>query len=80
LQKLEKSLRKFISGLGGLDHENWRKFKNQMDGKQAVGFIDGDLIETFLNLTAEQQQKVSRDMRIDNEALIKIVEEMNRLH
>merc|ERR1712174_4701 len=58
LQKLEKSLRKFVQGLGGLDHEEWRKFKNQTDGKQAVGFLDGDLIETFLNLTNNQQQKI----------------------
>jgi len=80
LQKLEKSLRKFVQGLGGLDHANWRQFKNQMEAKPAVGFLDGDLIETFLNLTAEQQQKVADDMKIDTESLVKIVEEMSRLH
>ena len=80
LQKLEKSLRKFVQGLGGLDHAKWREFKNQTDDKPAVGFLDGDLIETFLNLTPEQQQKVADDMKIETESLLKIVEEMSRLH
>merc|ERR1712151_1429468 len=73
LQKLEKSLRKFVQGLGGLDHAKWREFKNQTDAKPAVGFLDGDLIETFLNLTGEQKQKVADDMKIDTESLLKIV-------
>merc|ERR1712129_26571 len=64
LQKLEKSLRKFVHGLGGLDHCEWRKFKNQTESKISVGFLDGDLIETFLNLTSEQQQKVADDTKI----------------
>ena len=80
LHKLETSLRKFVQGLGGLDHEDWRKFKNHSGDEPAVGFLDGDLIETFLNLTGDQQEKVANDMKIDTESLIKIVEEMNRLH
>eukprot|EP01083_Nonionella_stella_P107637 311964_1 len=80
LHKLEKSLNKFVQGLGGLHHDEWRKFKNQTDAKQAVGFLDGDLIETFLNLTNQQQTQIAQDIKIDIQSLTQIVEEMNRLH
>ena len=47
-----------VPGVGGLDHKFWRSFATDRRTSPAVGFIDGDLVETFLDLSPEQQAEV----------------------
>ncbi len=49
----QSALRQVVQGVGGLSHEAWRAFANDRRTADAHGFIDGDLIETFLDLGPE---------------------------
>ena len=80
LQKIEKTMIKFIQGIGGLKHENFRAFNDYKSTSKSAGFLDGDLIESFLELSDTQQNTIANDMKMDLDVLIKIIEEMNRLH
>ena len=54
------------------------------------GFVDGDLIETFLDLTREKMAEVAEQLKIKDSCgnqqkatvddLIKIVEDLTRIH
>ncbi|KAJ0001853.1 hypothetical protein NQD34_001649 [Periophthalmus magnuspinnatus] len=63
----------------------WRSFHTERKTEQATGFIDGDLIESFLDLGRAKMQEViddgsgmKREATVDE--VIKIVEELTRIH
>ncbi|ESQ55276.1 hypothetical protein EUTSA_v10024273mg [Eutrema salsugineum] len=80
LEKLQTSLRKVIKGVGGLNHEQWRSFSNEKRTAEAKGFLDGDLIESFLDLSRSKMDEISKGMDVQVEELCKRVEELTRLH
>ena len=57
---LQASMRQVVLGVGGLDHSEWRAFTNEHSFRSspAHNFIDGDLVEQFLELRKEGMQKV----------------------
>eukprot|EP00891_Asterochloris_glomerata_P001303 jgi/Astpho2/1303/fgenesh1_pm.00024_%23_4_t len=81
LEKLEACLRQVVHGVGGLDHFEWRHFNNQRQKKPPRGFVDGDLIEQYLDLDRQTMQQVATMMGDTTvEDLSKTVEDMARLH
>ncbi|KAA3482151.1 DNA damage-binding protein 1a [Gossypium australe] len=80
LEKLQSNLRKVIKGVGGLSHEQWRSFNNEKRTAEAKNFLDGDLIESFLDLSRGKMEEVSKGMGVSVEELSKRVEELTRLH
>ncbi|CAA7054607.1 unnamed protein product [Microthlaspi erraticum] len=80
LEKLQTSLRKVIKGVGGLSHEQWRSFNHDRRSAEAKGFLDGDLIESFLDLSRSKMEEISKAMDVQVEELCKRVEELTRLH
>lgn len=46
----------------------------------AFNFIDGDLVETFLDLSRSKQEEVAAAVGIDVEDLCKRIEELTRIH
>jgi len=80
LHKMEKCLNKVIKGVGGLSHQKWRSFFNERKNEEASGFIDGDLIESYLDLKKERMDEVAQLMGMDADELSKQVEELARLH
>lgn len=80
LEKLQANLRKVIKGVGGLSHEQWRSFNNEKKTVDAKNFLDGDLIETFLDLNRTRMDEISKAMAVSVEELCKRVEELTRLH
>lgn len=80
LEKLQQSLVKVIKGVGGLLHEQWRSFSNERKTADAKNFLDGDLIESFLDLSKSRQDEVATLTGFPVEELCKRVEEMTRLH
>ncbi|CAE6137644.1 unnamed protein product [Arabidopsis arenosa] len=80
LEKLQSSLRKVIKGVGGLSHEQWRSFNNEKRTAEARNFLDGDLIESFLDLSRNKMEDISKSMNVQVEELCKRVEELTRLH
>jgi len=58
LYKLQKVLVKVIKGVGGFNHADFRAFCSETKTMRARRFVDGDLIETFLDLSKEKMAEV----------------------
>ncbi|KAM0886109.1 hypothetical protein ACQ4PT_029885 [Festuca glaucescens] len=80
LEKLQATLVNFIKGVGGLSHEQWRSFHNGKKTLEARNFLDGDLIESFLDLNRVKMEEVAEAMAVPVEELFKRVEDLTRLH
>ncbi|KAL1007004.1 hypothetical protein UPYG_G00080550 [Umbra pygmaea] len=90
LLDLQNRLNKVIKSVGKIEHSFWRSFHTERKTEQAAGFIDGDLIESFLDLGRAKMQEVVSTLQIDDgsgmkreatvDEVIKIVEELTRIH
>ncbi|CAG8461735.1 4837_t:CDS:10 [Gigaspora rosea] len=80
LKKLEVSIDKVIGSIGDLSHKEWRSMRKGNKLYEARGFIDGDLIESFLDRSRSEMVQIAEecDMKVDE--LLKIVEELTRIH
>ncbi|KAH6581560.1 hypothetical protein BASA61_009017 [Batrachochytrium salamandrivorans] len=81
---LQEALQAIVQGVGGLIHSDWRRYRTERRTIDSAGIIDGDLIELFLELERGMQEhvaaEVSRNASITFEALIKMVEDLTRIH
>uniref|UniRef100_A0A668A5C8 DNA damage-binding protein 1 n=1 Tax=Myripristis murdjan TaxID=586833 RepID=A0A668A5C8_9TELE len=94
LLDLQNRLNKVIKSVGKIEHSLYpyscRSFHTERKTEQATGFIDGDLIESFLDLGRAKMQEVVSTLQIDDgsgmkreatvDEVIKIVEELTRIH
>ncbi|XP_077517373.1 DNA damage-binding protein pic [Amblyomma americanum] len=90
LLEVQENLTKVIKSVGKIDHAFWRSFSTERKTEQPVGFIDGDLIESFLDLSRDKMQEVVQGIQMDDgsgmkkdatvDDLIKIIEELSRIH
>ncbi|KAF9543117.1 DNA damage-binding protein 1a [Mortierella hygrophila] len=86
LHKLETNLSKVIRGVGGLDHTKWRQFRSDQRTLPSTNFVDGDLIELFLDLTEDEVNKVmmgsegGEAIDVPVTEVTKLIEELSRLH
>ncbi|XP_055588358.1 DNA damage-binding protein 1 [Uranotaenia lowii] len=89
LRKLQEHLTETIKSVGRIDHSYWRSFHTEMKTERCEGFIDGDLVESFLDLSREKMQGAAYGLKIDVEGakkdatvddIIKIVEDLTRIH
>ena len=79
-----------ILAAGNIDHSDWRRYKNQMVKKPAENFIDGDVVETLLELPRSEMTELIQDIEIKDakvglrtvspEEVFRIIEELARLH
>lgn len=75
-EKVQENINKVIKGVGGLNHSEWRSFRNEQKQTPARGFIDGDLIESFLDLKPEKMAEVVDGLDITVEALCRRIEDL----
>jgi len=90
LNKLQQRLTRVIRSVGKIEHSQWRRFSNDRKQVPMAGFIDGDLIETFLDLKSDKMAEVANGLTIPDGAngtkpatvdeLIKTVEDLTRIH
>lgn len=64
LKELEKRLDHTIKSAGKIDHGSWRSFKNDQKNEHCEGFIDGDLIHSFLDLDREKMIECSAGLQV----------------
>ncbi|KAL7062814.1 hypothetical protein AAHC03_01676 [Spirometra sp. Aus1] len=64
LKEVESRIANLIVPVGGFAHENWRAFKADKVIRMAHNFVDGDLVETVLDLNAEEKAKLVEGLRI----------------
>ncbi|PNF36443.1 DNA damage-binding protein 1 [Cryptotermes secundus] len=90
LRELEEKLTHVIKSVGKIEHSFWRSFNTDIKTEPCEGFIDGDLVESFLDLSHNKMREVSLGLQVDNgsgmkqdatvDDLVKIVEDLTRIH
>ncbi|XP_064634746.1 DNA damage-binding protein 1-like [Lineus longissimus] len=88
--EVQNKLTKVIRSVGKIDHSFWRSFHTDRKTEPSTGFIDGDLIESYLDLDREKMVEVVHGLQIDDgsgmkreatvEDLVKMIEELTRIH
>lgn len=61
---MQNKLVKVIKSVGKIHHEFWRSFYTERKLEPSYGFIDGDLIESFLDLSREKMQEVVQELHV----------------
>ncbi|KAF7266770.1 hypothetical protein GWI33_019945 [Rhynchophorus ferrugineus] len=80
LKELQNKLAFTIKSVGRIEHSFWRAFHTDIKTETSEGFIDGDLIESFLDLSPEKMKEVADNLGVTVEHLIKTVEDLTRIH
>eukprot|EP00172_Hildenbrandia_rubra_P004476 Plantae.Rhodophyta-Hildenbrandia_rubra.ctg9125.p1 GENE.Plantae.Rhodophyta-Hildenbrandia_rubra.ctg9125~~Plantae.Rhodophyta-Hildenbrandia_rubra.ctg9125.p1 ORF type:complete len:1076 (-),score=193.32 Plantae.Rhodophyta-Hildenbrandia_rubra.ctg9125:697-3924(-) len=82
LQKIEKAMQSIFAGVANIEHDTWRQMRIEKPNATAAaaGFIDGDLVEQFMDLKQVQMQKVAEHVGASVDEIVRQVEEMQRLH
>lgn len=87
LAQLQTAMTKVVKGVGGFSHEEWRSFTNGRRTSPSSNFIDGDLVESYLDMPRPNQEEVLRhvdtppgDQQWSVQDVVHRVEEMQRLH
>lgn len=76
--------------MGKIEHAHWRSFHTDIKTEPCEGFIDGDLIESFLDLSTDKMREVADGLQLVVDGgmrqectvddLIKMVEDLTRIH
>lgn len=64
LRNLEDRLTSVIKSVGKIEHNFWRSFNTELKIEQCEGFIDGDLIESFLDLNHDKMAEVAMTLMV----------------
>eukprot|EP01135_Chromosphaera_perkinsii_P006121 Nk52_evm1s407 gene=Nk52_evmTU1s407 len=88
LSQVQEKLSSVVKGVGGFKHSAWRSFINDSRESESRAYIDGDLVESFLDLKREKMEEVCEGLKsleneernITVEELVKIVEDLTRIH
>lgn len=89
LLNLQNNLISVIKPVGKIDYDYWRSFSNEKKSEKATNFIDGDIIESFLDLSRNKMAECVQNLTIDDPSgprpatvddIIKVVEELSRIH
>lgn len=64
LHALEERLTHTIKSVGKISHTFWRSFNTDIKTEPAEGFIDGDLIESFLDLSRETMAETVQGLQV----------------
>ncbi|KAJ8328824.1 hypothetical protein O5D80_002803 [Batrachochytrium dendrobatidis] len=88
LSTLQEALKSVVQGVGGLIHSDWRRYRTERRSIKSAGIIDGDLIESFLELDRSMQDhvftqvatQVAGSTPVTLETLTKMVEDLTRIH
>jgi DNA damage-binding protein 1 len=80
---LQNTLTKIIKGIGNFTHENFRAYKTPSKLLSSTNFIDGDLIESFLDLPNDIMNIIIQNMKTKitlNDAIKNIEDYSKSLH
>lgn len=64
LLDVQNKLAKVIKSVGKIDHDLWRSFHSERACEASFGFIDGDLIESFLDLSRDKMEEVVQGLMV----------------
>lgn len=64
LHSLEERLTHTIKSVGKIEHSFWRSYHSGQKTEPCEGFIDGDLIECFLDLSREKMRETVEGLEV----------------
>ncbi|PRP85120.1 hypothetical protein PROFUN_07191 [Planoprotostelium fungivorum] len=76
--RVQKQLAQTIKGVGGFEHRQWRSFYDDTKTSDAKNCIDGDLVESFLDLPSSKMQEVAKALETTVEDLSREIETLQR--
>jgi len=65
LSSMQRAMTSIIKPVGGIGHQYFRAFHADRCNRPSRGFVDGDLIETFLDLNRQTMEKIVDKMNTD---------------
>ncbi|KAK3102365.1 hypothetical protein FSP39_010832 [Pinctada imbricata] len=90
LLEVQNRLAKVIKSVGKVEHSFWRSFHTERKTEPCEGFIDGDLIESYLDLNRDKMAETVQGLQMDDgsgmkreatvDDLVKMIEELTRIH
>eukprot|EP00871_Galdieria_phlegrea_P002229 jgi/Galph1/3006/GphlegSOOS_G1662.1 len=80
LHSVQVALNDIIKGIGGIQHDDWRRFTSDRRVGDSKNYLDGDLIERFLDLSRDKMELVAKKVNVPVEELSKQIEELSRIH
>ncbi|GLV40180.1 piccolo [Carabus blaptoides fortunei] len=90
LHELQNRLTTTIKSVGKIEHSYWRSFNTDIKTEPSEGFIDGDLIESFLDLNTDKMKEVTEGLQMESDSgtkqdctvddLVKMIEDLTRIH
>ncbi|KAA8497681.1 DNA damage-binding protein 1 [Porphyridium purpureum] len=67
-------------GIGALKHDDFRSFRTERMESRAINFLDGDLIERYLDLSPATMAEIAAKVGCPTQELVKRIEELQRIH
>ena len=64
LSEIQTRMARIIKPVGKIEHSFWRSFATERKVEPCEGFIDGDLIESFLDLSSDKMKEVSTGLQV----------------
>jgi DNA damage-binding protein 1 len=78
---LQLNLGNLVAAPGDVEFAKFRAFKNQVrEEEEPMRFVDGELIERFLDVSEDVQKKAVEGLGVDVESVRGLVEGLRRLH
>lgn len=81
--RLQAKLAEMVSSPGAVEFNKFRGFRSavrDMGEEGPMRFVDGELVEAFLDLDAEAQERVVEGLGIGVEEVRGVVEGLKRIH
>lgn len=81
LMRFEANMASIVKAPGDIEHASYRAFRNaEREGDGPYRFVDGELLERFLDLDEATQKDVCRGLGPSVEDMRNLVEELKRVH
>ena len=79
--RLQARMANVIQTLGNMNFNTYRSFKNELrETEEPFRFVDGELIERFLDVDEHVQEQICKDLGPSVEDVRNTVEELKSLH
>lgn len=81
LMRLQENMAKLVQSPGHVPFNKYRAFKTAVrENEEPNRFVDGELIERFLDCDVQLQEKIVEGLNVDVEDVRGMVESLRRLH
>ena len=81
LMRLQNKIAAFVQSAGYVPFNKYRAFKNEVrEAEEPFRFVDGELVEKFLECTSAMQEEMCEGVGVDVEEVRVLIESLRRMH